>query len=62
LVTHCYPQVSAQILATSRAGTWCELAPLWDGYFGKLEVVDGAVQVDMDVVGIGLDRVDSPAG
>ena len=58
LVTHCYPHVSAQVLATARAGTWCELAPLWDGYFGTLDVRDGMVQVDTDVVGIGLDRID----
>ena len=27
LVTHCYPHVSVQALAASRAGTFCELAP-----------------------------------
>ena len=58
LVTHCYPHVSVQVLAASRAGTWCELAPLWDGYFGKPEVRDGGfVQVGKGP-GIGLDFVE----
>jgi mandelate racemase len=58
LATHCYPHVSAQVLATARAGTWCEVAPLWDGWFGKLEVRDGMVQVDTSRVGIGLDLLE----
>jgi L-alanine-DL-glutamate epimerase-like enolase superfamily enzyme len=55
LVNHCHPHTSLQLLATARAGTWCELAPLWDGYFGKLEVRDGHAQLDTSVAGIGLD-------
>jgi hypothetical protein len=43
-----------QLLATARAGTWCELAPLWDDYFGKLSVHNGLVQLDTSVAGIGL--------
>ncbi len=54
IVTHCYPQVSAQVLATTRTGSYCEVAPLWDGYFGRLAVNDGMVQVDDKTVGIGL--------
>jgi L-alanine-DL-glutamate epimerase-like enolase superfamily enzyme len=55
LVTHCYPHVSVQALSASRAGTWCELAPLWDGYFGKPVVRDGGFVQVPDTVGIGLD-------
>jgi mandelate racemase len=59
LVTHCYPHVSVQALAASRAGTWCELAPLWDGYFGKPEVRDGGFVQISSAPGIGLDLVGS---
>jgi L-alanine-DL-glutamate epimerase-like enolase superfamily enzyme len=55
LVTHCYPHVSVQALAASRAGTWCELAPLWDGYFGKPKVRDGGFVQVPNTVGIGLE-------
>jgi L-alanine-DL-glutamate epimerase-like enolase superfamily enzyme len=54
LVNHCHPHTSLQLLATARTGTWCELAPLWDVYFGRLEVQDGLVQLDQSVSGIGL--------
>ena len=54
LVNHCHPHTSLQLLATARAGTWCELAPLWDDYFGKLSVHNGLVQLDTSVAGIGL--------
>lgn len=54
LVNHCHPHTSLQLLAASRAGTWCELAPLWDGYFGRLQVEGGLVQLDQTVPGIGL--------
>jgi L-alanine-DL-glutamate epimerase-like enolase superfamily enzyme len=55
LVNHCHPHTSLQLLASARAGSWCELAPLWDGYFGKLDVRDGKAQLDLSVAGIGLD-------
>jgi L-alanine-DL-glutamate epimerase-like enolase superfamily enzyme len=54
LVNHCHPHTSLQLLATSRTGSWCELAPLWDGYFGRLHVDDGWVHLDQSVLGIGL--------
>jgi mandelate racemase len=62
LVNHCFPHAAMQVLATSPAGSWCELAPLWDGYFGPLDVRDGMVQLDRDVLGIGHEFVtDGPA-
>jgi L-alanine-DL-glutamate epimerase-like enolase superfamily enzyme len=54
LVNHCHPHTSLQLLAIARTGTWCELAPLWDGHFGRLAVQDGLVQLDTSVAGIGL--------
>ncbi len=71
LVNHCHPHTSVQLLAAARTGSWCELAPLWDGHFGRLEVEDGMVRVDASVPGIGLDAgsdtgsdpgSDTPAG
>jgi L-alanine-DL-glutamate epimerase-like enolase superfamily enzyme len=53
LVNHCFPHASMQVLATAATGSWCELAPLWDGYFGQLEIRNGMVQLDRDAVGIG---------
>jgi mandelate racemase len=54
LVNHCHPHTSLQLLAASRTGSWCELAPLWDGYFGRLAVEEGLVKLDLSVLGIGL--------
>jgi mandelate racemase len=59
LVNHCFPHASMQVLATAATGSWCELAPLWDGYFGKLEVRGGMVQLDCDAVGIGHEMIQS---
>ncbi len=61
LASHCYPHVAAQVLATSPAASWCELAPLWDGLFGRSDVHDGRIHVDLDSVGTGLTLVDGPA-
>ena len=60
LVNHCFPHPSMQVLATAGTGSWCELAPLWDGYFGKLDVRDGLVQLDQRARGIGLEFVHPP--
>jgi L-alanine-DL-glutamate epimerase-like enolase superfamily enzyme len=60
LVNHCFPHPSMQVLATAGTGSWCELAPLWDGYFGKLDVRDGMVQLDLAARGIGLEFVHPP--
>jgi len=61
LVNHCFPHTSVQLLATTGGRGWCELAPLWDGYFGKLDVHDGMVHVASDVRGIGLEMRDGTA-
>ena len=55
LASHCFPHVSVQVLATARTGHWCELAPLWDGFFGKPPVADGFIQIEPDTLGIGLE-------
>ena len=55
LASHCYPHVAAQVLATSPAASWCELAPLWDGLFGRSDVHDGRIHVALERVGTGLD-------
>jgi mandelate racemase len=59
LVNHCFPHASMQVLATAATGSWCELAPLWDGYFGKLDVRNGMVHLDCDAVGIGHELIQS---
>jgi len=58
MVNHCFPHTSLQILATARAGTWLELAPLWDSYFGRLDVQDGQARLDLGAAGLGVDFVD----
>jgi L-alanine-DL-glutamate epimerase-like enolase superfamily enzyme len=60
LASHCYPHISAQVLATARAGSWVELAPLWDHIFGEPDVENGRIRVDVGSVGIGVD-LDEPA-
>lgn len=57
LVNHCFPHASMQVLATAAGGGWCELAPLWDGYFGRLDVHEGMVRLDQEVLGIGHELV-----
>jgi L-alanine-DL-glutamate epimerase-like enolase superfamily enzyme len=52
--THVFTHVSAQLLATSRQGAWCEYSPLWDGYFGKPTIADGLIRVDRYSEGIGI--------
>jgi L-alanine-DL-glutamate epimerase-like enolase superfamily enzyme len=61
LVNHCFPHTSLQILATSPAGSWCELAPLWDPYFGKLDVSAGEARLNLDVPGLGVEFVAAEA-
>jgi L-alanine-DL-glutamate epimerase-like enolase superfamily enzyme len=60
LASHCYPHISAQVLATARAGSWVELAPLWDHIFGEPDVRDGNVHIDVTSVGTGV-HLDEPA-
>jgi L-alanine-DL-glutamate epimerase-like enolase superfamily enzyme len=51
--SHVYTHVAAQILATARVGSWCEYAPLWDGYLGPPPIDGGFIDVSSAGPGVG---------